>query len=131
MNAHHVINLSTAWEPPDPLAGRETWTRRFGMPTGIEPGDRVWLVLELETTCALALGDETLPVAVAGRLVRHDVSGRLGLRNNLVLHPVVPIPVEPARRPAHGRLPLPAVIGRVRLEVEPEGSSRAGMATRA
>jgi hypothetical protein len=127
----HVINLSTAWEPPDAAAGREAWTRRFGMPAGIEPGDRVWLVIEAATGCDLAIGGAPLPAAVAGRLSRHDVTGRLGPRNELVLIPEQALAPEPAGRPTHGRLPLPAAIGSVRLEIEPGGSSRADMLVRA
>ncbi len=121
MNGNHVINLSTAWEPPDLAAGREAWVRRFGMPAGIEPGDRVWLVIEAALGCDLALGGEPLPAAVAGRPWRHDVTGRLGPRNELLLIPAAADVPEPAGRPAHGRLPLPAAIGSVRLEIEPEG----------
>ncbi len=121
MSGNHVINLSTAWEPPDPAAGRDAWTRRFGMPAGIEPGDRVWLVIEPATGCSLALGGEPLPPAVAGRPWRHDVTGRLGPRNELVLIPASALAPAPAGRPTHGRLPLPAAIGSARLEIEPSG----------
>ena len=120
----HVINLSTAWGPPDAAAGRVAWTRRFGMPAGIEPGDRVWLVIEAATGCDLALDDERLPAAAAGRLSRHDVTGRLGLRNELVLIPEAAVAPDPAVRPAHGRLPLPAAIGSVRLEIETRAGGR-------
>jgi hypothetical protein len=122
----HVINLSTAWEPPDPAAGREAWTRRFGMPAGIEPGDRVWLVIEAATGCDFALGGEPLPRVAAAETRRHDITGKLGQRNELLLVPVAAALPGPAGRPAHGRLPLPTAIGRVRLEIEPVASGRVG-----
>jgi hypothetical protein len=115
----HVINLSTAWEPPAEAAGREAWTRRFGMPAGIEPGDKVWLVFEAATGCDLALGGEPLPAAAAGRLWRQDITGRLGPRNELLLIPSAAVAPDPVGRPAQGRQPLPGAIGSVRLEIEP------------
>jgi hypothetical protein len=121
----HAINLSTAWDPPDPVAGRQAWTRRFGMPAGIESGDRVWLVIEAATNCELAIGGEPLPPVVAGRPWRHDVTGRLGPRTELVLLPAATIADEPAPPSAHGRRPLPAAVGSVRLEIEPVASGRA------
>ena len=121
----HVINLSTAWEPPDPATGGIAWTRRFGMPAGVEPGDRVWLVIEPAMDCALALGGEPLPPVVAGRPWRHDVTGRLGPRNELLLEPAATSADEPARPAAHGRRPLPAAVGSVRLEIESVAPSRA------
>lgn len=122
MSGTHAINLSTAWEPPDPALGRGPWTRRFGMPAGTGPGDRVWLVIEAATNCELALGGEPLPGVVAGRPWRHDVAGRLGPRNELVLVPAATSVGEPAPPSAHGRRRLPAAVGSVRLEIEPDGS---------
>jgi len=34
----HTIDLTNAWEPP--AAGSRAWVRRFGRPSGVEPGDR-------------------------------------------------------------------------------------------
>lgn len=119
MSGNHVINLATAWEPPDPAAGRGAWTRRFGMPAGIEPGDRVWLVIEAAASCGATLAGTPLPRVVAGLPWRQDVTARLGLRNELVLIPAAAIVPESSVRAAHGRRPLPAAIGSVRLEIEP------------
>ena len=118
MSGMHVINLSTAWQPPAPRAGRAVWIRRFGMPAGIEPGDRVWLVVEPATACELTLGGEPLPGVVAGRGWRHDVTAMLRERNELAVAAAVagPPPVVTAR---HGRSDLPATLGRVWLEIEP------------
>ncbi|MFM8413092.1 MAG: hypothetical protein ACKOCX_00030 [Planctomycetota bacterium] len=118
MSDIHVINLSTAWQPPDPAAGRAEWIRRFGMPAGIEPGDRVWLVVEPATDCELRLGGERLPAAVAGRRWRHDLTAVLRERNELALAAPVAGP-PPVVTAAHGRSDLPATIGRAWLEIEP------------
>lgn len=117
MGERHVISLSTAWLPPDPAAGRRAWIRRFGMPAGIEPDDQVWLVVESSVGCGLALAGETLPTVVPGSRWRQDVSGLLRARNELLLAPLSDIAATPPRA-AHGRVPLPAVLGRVRLEIE-------------
>ncbi len=124
MSGTHAINLSTAWEPPDPAAGRQTWTRRFGMPAGIEPGDRVWLVIEPAAGCGAALDGAPLPNVVAGRPWREDVTARLGSRNELVLIPAAAVPPDASHRPVHGRRPLPAAIASVRLEIEPGPGGR-------
>lgn len=118
MSHPHVINLSTAWEPPDPGAGRDAWVRRFGMPAGLEPGDRIWLVIEATAGCEPRLAGAGLPRVVAGQPWRHDVTQRLGPRNELVLALVDSGVMEDGLVPAHGRLPLPGAIGSVRLEIE-------------
>lgn len=118
MSDIHVINLSTAWQPPDPASGAGTWVRRFGMPAGIEPGDHVWLVLEPATNCALRLGGEALPAAAAGEPWRHDVTAVLQERNELVVSVAAAVPAALVAR-AHGRSDLPAAIGRAWLEIEP------------
>jgi hypothetical protein len=123
MSERHLINLSTAWMPPDPGSGRPAWIRRFGMPAGIGPGDRIWLVVQSPGGCGLTLAGETLPPVAAGERWRHDVTAKLAARNELQLAaaagatatmPAVPIPV-------HGRCDLPADVGRVVLEIEPAG----------
>jgi len=48
----HRIELTHAWEP----AGPNTWKRRFGRPSGLEKGDRVWLVLESPPACGQSTG---------------------------------------------------------------------------
>jgi hypothetical protein len=94
MSGSHVINLSTAWDPPEPAAGREAWTRRFGMPAGIEPGDQVFLVIEAAATCGATLAGAPLPSVVAGLSWRQDVTERLGPRNELVLIPAAALVPE-------------------------------------
>ena len=124
MSGNHVINLSTAWEPPEAAAGRDAWTRRFGMPAGIEPGDQVFLVIEAAVSCGAALAGAPLPSVVAGLPWRQDVTERLGPRNELVLIPAAALVPESSARAAHGRRPLPVAIGSVWLEIEPRLGGR-------
>jgi hypothetical protein len=117
MSDPHIINLSTAWVPPVRSAP-DGWIRRFGLPAGIATAVRIWLVVESPVGSRLVLnGIELPPVepAVAGR---HAVAGHLHARNELLLTPSQPVAFEPTPSPSHGRCPLPAVIGRVWLEIE-------------
>lgn len=125
MSERHVINLSTAWTPPEPASGQAAWVRRFGMPAGIGPGDRIWLVVESPGGCGLALAGEALPPVAAGERRRHDVTTQLAARNELLLTPAAgAAAVMPAAAiPSHGRCDLPATVGRVVLEIEPAGHS--------
>lgn len=118
MSDIHVINLSTAWQPPDRAVGCGAWVRRFGMPAGIEPGDRVWLVIEPATNCDLVLGGEPLPPVMDGKRWRHELTAALRERNELTLAAPAAIG-PPVVTAAHGRCDLPATIGRAWLEIEP------------
>ena len=130
MSDIHVINLSTAWEPPDPAVGRAAWVRRFGMPAGIEPGDRVWLVVEPAAACEVRLGGEPLPAVVAGERRRHDITAALRDRNELALAAPTAGP-PPVVTAVHGRCDLPATIGRVWLAIEPAARDPAAAPVRA
>ncbi|MFM8705029.1 MAG: hypothetical protein ACKOHG_14400 [Planctomycetia bacterium] len=116
---HHSIHLGAAWETPAPSAdGGTEWKRRFGRPAGIEPGDRVLLVVsQAEVAAVVTLNAVTLPPlpAGAGRWT-HDVTPLLRDRNELVLAMTEPVPAV-ANDAAHGRGPLPAACGRVALEI--------------
>jgi hypothetical protein len=119
MSEQHVINLSTAWQPPGD--GSRAWVRRFGRPAGIESGDRVWLVLDGGEGASLVLNG--MGLAAAGG--RHDVTALLEPRNELLLvpttsEPAIATPVDapgPVALP-DGRRPLDPRFGRLRLEIE-------------
>lgn len=112
MHAHvmHTIDLTNAWESP--ASGARAWVRRFGRPSGVEPGGRVWLVMDVPPPAGATLNDAALtpPPAAKGGW-RIDVTDRLGARNELVL------PLD-ADGGGPSRTPLPPGCGRVRLEIE-------------
>ena len=146
-SSRHTIDLSNAWQPPDP--GTPTgWSRSFGRPAELDPGERVWLVLDAGRDCSLILNGSAL-APVAGPQGRSaEITGLLASRNRLLLVPAdgeTPLPPDSSRgdsagglrgdsagglrgdsagglrgtRAAHGRCPLPAAYGRIRLEFEP------------
>ena len=117
MSGTHSIHLGNAWEvePGDAGHGPE-WVRRFGRPTGLGTTDEVWLVIDAFADAALTLNGVALPAVVAGATYRTNVTPLLRDRNLLVLVPRVA--AEPARLPT-ARGPLPAALGRVRLEIVP------------
>lgn len=113
----HTIRLASAWEPPS--AGGGVWLRRFGRPAGIEPGDRVLLVVETPAIAALTLNATPLPAPPAGATRwSHDITAILGDRNALSLAPCAGCGDGTAEvTDAHGRAPLPAQYGIVTLQI--------------
>ncbi|MBM4011864.1 MAG: hypothetical protein FJ286_10870 [Planctomycetes bacterium] len=105
----HAIHLGTAWEPPA-AAGRP-WIRRFGRPSGVEPGDRVLLVWDPPGTVrpeVLQLNGQAL---VADPEI--DITPLLRDRNELVLGGSgLPVGSAPARLVA-----LPVACGRPTLVI--------------
>ena len=114
----HGIDLTNAWEPPR-ADSRQPWTRRFGRPSGLAAGERVWLVIEQPRMRTVALNDTSLPVAAAEGVVwRREITPLLLVRNLLVIVPDGEDAVVAAPVGGRGRRPLPAGCGRVRLEIE-------------
>lgn len=105
----HTIDLTNAWEPP--AAGSRGWVRRFGRPSGLEPGNRVWLVMDLPPPADATLNGVALPALSEAAPWRIDVTDRLEPRNELVL-------LLDADGGGVGRATLPAMCGRVRLEID-------------
>ena len=58
--------------------------RRFGQPSGIEEGERVWLEVATRSEASVLLNGEWLGTTPAGS-VRFDVTNQLGWRNRLDL----------------------------------------------
>ena len=113
----HSIHLGNAWEfEPGDAGHAPGWARRFGRPTGLAAGDAVWLVIDSPADAALTLNGLSLPAAAAGAPCRVNVTGLLHERNLLVLVPRHKVATDD-RPPA--RAPLPASLGRVRLEIVP------------
>ena len=124
---HHSIHLGTAWEPP-PLVeadGRVLWTRRFGRPGGLEPGDVVLLVVtEPAVAAEVALNAVCLPPLSAGvGRWEQDITPLLRGRNELLVTAAASISVDGGMAgggTAHGqqtRGQLPSVFGAVALEI--------------
>ena len=109
MSEHHRINLSNAWEPPS--EGSRAWVRRFGTPSGVAPGDRVWLLVEGGVAATLVLNG----VCLSAETGRHDVTALLEPRNELLL---VPSAAEVSPALSHGRCGIDPQYGQVRLEIE-------------
>jgi hypothetical protein len=127
MEAVHRIHLGNAWEPPTPGDGGG-WRRHFGLPSGLGPGTRVWLVIEQPMACGVVLNAHALPAAVAGAEYRHEVGGLLAQRNELVLLPAEDewgreriVLHNPLPSPITVRQPLPRACGRVWLEITATG----------
>lgn len=98
----HTIDLTNAWQPPD-AADATCWTRLFGLPSGLEPGDRVWLTIDDGRGLRLTLNDVSLAMARAsGRRTAEitvEITAWLEPRNRLVLRPAAgetPLPPDPA-----------------------------------
>ena len=119
MSERHVINLATAWEPP--ADGSRAWVRRFGQPSGLEPGDRVWLVVDGGLPATLVLNG----VCLSAECARHDVADLLEPRNELLLVPSAVVAIDAGRScettspvSSTGRRALDPQFGSVRLEIE-------------
>lgn len=113
MSGPHRIRLQAAWQS---AAAGAVWTRSFGRPTGIDPGDRIWLVIEAPKACAAKLNGRPLPVVVGVMAAwRHDVTAELLERNDLRLEFDAPSDVESVT----ARSPLPDALGLVALEIDP------------
>lgn len=125
MSHHHSIHLGAAWEPPAPSVGGATeWTRRFGSPAGLGPGDRVLLVVvRAEVPCELVLNGVALPPLPAGApRWTCDITSLLRARNELVVAVTVTGAGRPSPEAAGApqlRGPLPAACGRVGIEIVP------------
>ena len=112
MGDTHRIRLQAAW---DVAAGGTTWTRSFGRPTGVGPGERVWLVIERPAAGAAALDGRPLAaVGVGDGPWRHALTGDPRERHELRLEFTAP----PGPVAAGARVPLPEAAGLVWLEIE-------------
>ena len=120
MSGIHSIHLGNAWEVEPGDAGHAPeWVRRFGRPTGLGAADAVWLVIDAPADAAITLNAAALPAATAGAAYRANVTPLLRDRNLLVLVPRLAVAID---GPFPHRGPLPAILGRVRLEVVPFGA---------
>ena len=103
----------------DDFRGRVCFTRRFGLPTGLEPEQRIDLVIDgVDAFGNVSLNGEPLG-NVANEPARFDITRHLKPRNELeVLIELPRLIAESAPLPRPGREHLPGgLIGEVRLEI--------------
>lgn len=83
MSAHR-IHLRRPWQSAAAGPG-PGWSRRFGRPTGLEPGDCVWLVIEGMPQAEVWLNGNRLAPVDLLIAERYDVTDRLMTRNEIVI----------------------------------------------
>jgi hypothetical protein len=101
--------------------GRVRFTRSFNPPTGIDPGEQIWLLIEGVDYFGTATLNEQLLGDLWGYAEPHeyDISTLVGPRNRLVIEvdlPELAPDAPPLDRPGREHLPG-GLIGEVRLEI--------------
>jgi hypothetical protein len=112
MPATWQVLLALAADIPRPSSAR--LLRRFGLPTGIVPGDRLHFVLESSAPCQIEINGQPLGnIAPSQRSSSFDVTALLNARNELVI--VLEIPPRDFLPPASS-----CPVSDVRLEIVPQ-----------
>jgi hypothetical protein len=100
--------------------GRVRYRRTFQKPTGLDSGERVFLVVEGPRSGGrVELGREPLGTILEGAALRVDITERLEDHNTLeveVDHPVLDETCNPLRTPT--RSAPGGLVGEVRLEID-------------
>jgi len=113
----HVIRLRQPWQRQD-LPGKVCWRRAFHRPTGLDAGERVWLVVDRPLSGAtVRLNGQPLGDVEQGTVGRLDVTDLLADRNALEIDVALAAPDEAGE-----------LAGDVRLEIE-EGTGDRGQRT--
>lgn len=105
----------------DDFLGRVRYVRTFHSPPGLQPDERVWLVVEPQRSEArVVMWDETLGVVpMDGPPQRFDVTHRLSPHNRLEIFIDHPALAEGRCTIRDAELQLPGgLVGEVRLEIE-------------
>lgn len=99
--------------------GRVRYTRGFGLPTGIEPEQRLDLVVDAVDAFGQVSLNGQLLGSVGSEIARFEVTALLKPRNELVIEVELPrLTPESAPLPRPGREGFPGgLIGEVRLEI--------------
>lgn len=105
----------------DDFFGRVRCVRTFNSPSGLQPDELVWLVVEPQRSLArVVMAEETLGVvAASGPPQRFDITHRLGSHNRLEIFVDHPALVEEGSSVGDPKLlPPGGLIGEVRLEID-------------
>jgi hypothetical protein len=112
----HTIRLRDPWDATHQADGMVRFSRHFNRPTGLDGGDRVWLVIEgAAPPLAVSLNGHhvgqasRLPAHIAatsGRESHYEITPLLQPRNKLEID----LPASPSD--------APSALGLVRLEIE-------------
>jgi hypothetical protein len=101
--------------------GRVQYHRQFGCPTGLEPGDRLELVIDrVDAFGAIVLNGRSLgQIPAGGARARYDITPWLARRNDLVIEVELPKVTADSAFPSRpGRDGMPGgIVGEVRLEI--------------
>src|SRR5262245_10571115 len=98
----HTIRLRGPWDQEPLQDGQIRWTRCFHRPTGLDPGSRVWLVIEDTAPAELSLNGRPLRVLENTSVPeRVDITALLQDSNKLAL-----------------TIPSAGAVGSIRLEME-------------
>ena len=108
-----------------PRTSAGAWERRFGRPSGVEPGDRVLLVCTRSDEPAAARprllpalnGSPLPPIDPAAARWEHEITPLLRDRNELVVQPEPAVASPAVDR--HGRAALPEAWGRLSVVIVP------------
>lgn len=100
--------------------GRVRYVRTFNAPPGLQPDERVWLVVEPQRSLArVVMVDEMLgEVQAEGPLQRFDITHRLSSHNRLEIFVDHPAPLDLDGVGEGGDLEPGGLVGEVRLEIE-------------
>jgi len=87
MSGTHRIRLRRPWQF-QATADRFRWTRRFNRPSGLGPGEQVWLVCEGFAYGPLGVVLNGRPLGTlpgGGAAGRFEITGSLALQNEVLL----------------------------------------------
>lgn len=105
----HSFRLRHPWECEQQESSTR-WSRGFHKPTGLEPSDRLWLVVSgLPAGCSVSLNDQPLPTPAANQPGQYEVTDLLGDSNRIEI-------LVPDATPSPERFPYDVRLGIVGCE---------------
>jgi hypothetical protein len=107
----HTIRLRGPWEIEQSAGrmGTARCVRHFNKPTGLESGERVWLVIEgMARTAAISFNGAFVGQASSWSSARFNITPQLMARNRIEIELPSPTGADPR-----------VSLGEVRLEIEP------------